>query len=70
MTKQEAKQALEDGFKIAHRNFFSDEFIFRNNGVLTDEGGIQLDEEDFWRYRQDPVYDNNWDIFDPSLTNF
>lgn len=46
MTKQEAIWAMEEGKKLRHRYFTSDEYIFQNNLHIFSEDGVRHDQ--FW----------------------
>lgn len=63
MTKQEIKQALDEGKKIRHKYFSNDEFIAKlDNDWLIDEGGLHLPAEDFWAQREGGIWLNDWSI--------
>ena len=62
MTKLEAKEALKNGAKIRHRFFLSDEFIYMKNGQLYDETGSEINQDDFWHYREHPSWMMGWEV--------
>jgi len=64
LTKDEALQILENGGKIAHRSFTSDEWMKkapnRTNSYIFEDGCI-CSARDFWRYRSDQDgWDTGW----------
>lgn len=64
MTKDEALAALEDGEKITHEFFTSNEFI--QKGTVHDlmfEDGCECSFAEFWHYRSESWWDDNWSIF-------
>lgn len=62
MTKQEAIKQLQLGNKITHLTFLFDEFIQFIDGVLFDENGYNLNWNEFWKYRNEPQFDEGWEI--------
>ncbi len=69
LTKEEAKLMLELGMAIFHNTFLPGEFIRKVNNKLIDEAGLELEEAGFWRYRNKPVFDDLWFVFDEDLLN-
>ncbi len=63
MTKEQAIQALKDGYKVTHRYFTDEEWVIERNGSYIDEQGLVLSISDFWKYRQAEWYNDGWDIF-------
>jgi hypothetical protein len=66
MTKNEAIEAMQNGFEVTHCYFSTGEYIYMNEtGSLIDENGLILDGVEFWEYRQAKVFDEGWKIFNP-----
>ena len=63
MTKEQAIQALKDGYKVTRRYFTDEEWVIERNGSYIDEQGLVLSISDFWKYRQAERYNDGWDIF-------
>lgn len=61
MTKQEAIQAINEGKKVTHRYFTSEEYIFLKDGKIYSEDGVH--HTSFWELHQDTPYDTDWEIF-------
>jgi predicted Zn-dependent protease len=62
MTKEQAKQALTEGYEVRHHTFSSDESLHMLDGVLFDEVGNVLNITEFWAYRQHINFSNGWSI--------
>ena len=63
MTKQEAYKAMEEGHKVRHRYYTSDEYIFLNkNGLIESENGYVHGDRfnEFWIVYQ--KWENGWSI--------
>jgi hypothetical protein len=67
LTKLQAKMMLNLGCAIFHSTFIPGEFIRKVNGKLIDEAGLELEEDGFWRYRSQPIFDSSWFVFDEDL---
>ena len=63
MTKEEAKQALNNGHKITHIWFTSNEYIYKKDGKLLDEQEIELNEGMFWHFRKSESWNENYSIY-------
>jgi len=63
MTRSEAYVAMENGNKIAHYYFASDEYLFINleDGLIHDEKGYYFEEG--WRIRDGGVWLTGWSIY-------
>jgi len=62
MSKQEAIQAMQDGHKVTHRFFSSDEFIYMKNGIIYDESNYEMNK--FWIYRfSEDWISKGWTIY-------
>ena len=63
MTKEQAIQAMKKGERVRHRFFTSDEHIFLKGEIVHDEDGFNLGTiSDFFKYRKDAAFDNDWEI--------
>lgn len=68
MTKEEAIQAMKDGKKVTHRYFTDDEYIFINEkGDIQTEDGAKVDPDEFWKYRQQIAFNEDWELFTPPV---
>jgi hypothetical protein len=64
MTRNEAKQALKEGKKLTHKYFTSDEWIIGlNDGNYMLEDGVKCTPAEFWKWRTDSAFDNDWEIY-------
>lgn len=61
MTKQQAIWAMEEGKKVRHRYFSSDEWISLVDRRIISEDGVRHDE--FWELHADAAYETDWEIF-------
>lgn len=61
MDKSKAKQLINLGVKITHRLFSPSEYIYKDaQGNLRDENGYILQEDEFWKLREDKAFDDGW----------
>ncbi len=69
MTKEDAIQAMLDGKKATHKNFYRDEhteihssgeylFVF-NDGIV-----FSCNEYEFWKHRTSESWEEDWEIFE------
>ena len=63
MTKEEAIQQMSEGKKVTHKHFSSIEWITINGNWFLFEDGVTYSQSEFWKYRTDESWDNNWEIF-------
>ena len=63
MTKQEAIIAMQNGIKLTHKNFSSDEWIREKIGMYEFEDGCLCDFEEFWQFRQGSAWEKDWEVF-------
>ncbi len=63
MNKQTAIIAMLSGIKVRHALFGSDEYITFVNGNLVDESGLELNEVDFWSFRNSSFWESEWYIY-------
>lgn len=63
LTREEAKQALKEFYKVSHRFFADDEYIYAFNdwNVFTEEG-FSIDAETFWADRSGQQWETGWFI--------
>lgn len=64
MTKEAAIEAMKQGgYKVRHRLFGRDEFIWCvHDEYYIDESGYLLPESDFWAYRKGVEWETGWEI--------
>lgn len=60
MTREQAKQALKDGYKITHQYFTEDEYVGLFDGIICDENNIP--RLMFWEHRVGSGWDEGWEI--------
>ena len=66
MNKNQTIILLEQGSKMSHSMFLSDEYIMRHHNSKThylDEAGNVIDIKQFWKYRTSHKWDKNWKVF-------
>lgn len=65
MTKQEAIQAMKEGAKVQHRYFTDNEWMSSNESgiIYTLEDGVKCNQDEFWKYRQEPFWQIGWSIY-------
>lgn len=63
MTKAEAIQAMENGKKVTHKYFSPEEWATMEMGLIVLEDGVKCEPDEFWKYRKDPMFDNDWSIY-------
>jgi hypothetical protein len=62
MTKQEAIKLMEQDKKVAHRFFEPYEWITMLAGKIVTEEGYCVSANQFWSYRQDKFWEEDWSI--------
>jgi len=67
MTKQEAIKAMSEGKKVTHRHFSSNEWVTIDGNQILLEDGVKCSTYEFWKWRTDPSWDSDWDIFDQTF---
>lgn len=62
MTKQEAIQEMNKGVKITHWLFTPNEYVYIHpiEKVLMDENDYVLSWLEFWKYRENPNFEDGW----------
>jgi hypothetical protein len=64
MTRFEAAQALKAGKKLTHKYFEPNEWVKGDgDGMYLLEDGVRCSAAEFWKWRQQPAFDNDWGIF-------
>lgn len=70
MNKQEAYQAMLEGYTIRNEYYTSEEWLRIENGEIKTEEGYTMPIHD-WNTYQDPEHKYEWEIVvDPHLTKF
>jgi len=65
MTKLEALEAMNKGKKVTHKSFTKEEWITKTYGYnYLLEDGVVCSFSEFWRWRTEPCWDNDWSIFE------
>jgi hypothetical protein len=63
MNKAEAIKQLNKGERLKHPSFTSEEWVQGDgNGMYIFEDGCSCYAEEFWHFRTDPNFDNNWTV--------
>jgi hypothetical protein len=65
MTRAEAITAMREGKKVTHKYFSPDEWATQENGQILLEDGVRCSPDEFWKYRQETYFDNDWSIWEP-----
>lgn len=68
MNKAEAIQAMQDGKKVTHRYFDSNEFIMLKDGMIETEEGYRCSIKIFWGHRTEQHFQTGWEIFTGPVT--
>jgi hypothetical protein len=64
MTKAEAIQAMSEGKKVTHYHFTPEEWMaMTSDGKYLFEDDVKCSPVEFWRWRTDPTYDNDWSLY-------
>ena len=65
MTKEEAIIAMGNGYLVTHSLFSDDEYITLITGtnIIIDEKGYETFSKEWFSYRTDKAFDNNWNIY-------
>ena len=64
MDRQEAKNAIEQGYAIRHPGFSDHKLVYMamRTGDYVFEDGVQVSEDHFWSRRTGPIWDKSWSI--------
>jgi hypothetical protein len=65
MTRAEAIKAMREGKKVTHYHFTPEEWVTQEHGMLLLEDGVRCSPGEFWKWRQDKAFDNDWNIWEP-----
>lgn len=63
MSRTEAIKVMREGKKVTHKYFSPEEWATQDNGQILLEDGVRCSPAEFWKYRQSPIFDNDWEIF-------
>lgn len=64
MTKEEAKNSLEQGKVLTHLYFEKYEWVKKNaSGKYEFEDGATIDPDLFWKDRQSDGWDDEWSLY-------
>jgi len=63
MTKKEAIEEMKKGSKITHRHFAAHEWMSIEGTQLIFEDGVKLSQTEFWKYRKDKTWSNDYFLF-------
>jgi len=65
MNKQQAIDAMRRGHKVTHRFFGDKEWLkMRSDFVYEFEDGFTCSASEFWKYRIEATWNEDWEIFD------
>lgn len=69
MTKEEALAEMQKGKKLTHTSFTEDEWMSLDDktGDMVLEDGVICSPYEFWRYRQGPEWEKDYEIFKDGL---
>jgi hypothetical protein len=59
MTKKEAIAAMQEGDKVTHRYFSSDEYIYFKDGRIWTEEGYSISPDLFWADRTNNAWESD-----------
>lgn len=62
MTKEDAIQAMSNGYFVRHRHFSDNEYIGIVGGRIITEEGYRTDLIEFFRWRTDESWNTDWSI--------
>ena len=64
MNKAVAIDAMSMGKKLTHRHFSPGEWVtMTSDGKLLFEDGVKCSPAEFWKWRLDPTYDEDWSFY-------
>ena len=64
MTKEDAIKAMEQGKKVTHRYFTSDEWMTMEDGKIVLEDGVKCDPSFFWFDRKSKDWNDGYELFE------
>jgi hypothetical protein len=62
-----AIQNMRAGRKVTHKYFSREEWATQENGQILLEDGVRCSPAEFWRDRQTPMFDNDWEVWQPVI---
>lgn len=62
LTKEQAVEAMQAGSKVRHWLFSKGEWIKICGPWYKFEDGCICDFDEFWRYRQEEIWNNGWEL--------
>lgn len=62
MTKKDAIEWMQLGARCEHTILGTGEWITINEGFYILEDGLRLTPEEFWRDKQDPIWNTKWEF--------
>ncbi len=64
MTKLEAIEVMKQGIKVTHKYFTKEEWVtIGKNGKMILEDGVECSPHEFWQWRKDSYWGNDWSLF-------
>lgn len=60
LSKEDAILAIKKGYWVQHRYFDDNEMISMKGPKIIDENGLEMDYDQFWKYRSEPKWDKDW----------
>jgi hypothetical protein len=63
MDKAEAIQAMKEGKKVTHYNFSPGEWMTMENGQIVLEDTVRCSPAEFWRWRMNSSWDNDYSLY-------
>ena len=65
LSREDIMDLAECGYKIAHKSFSSDEYVFYDGKVYRDEAGYNMGNKfgEFWTIRSGGDWENDWRIY-------
>lgn len=63
MNKQEAILAMQEGKKVTHRYFFTNEWMTIKDGMIVLEDGVICHPKEFWQWRTDSAWNDGYELF-------
>ena len=54
---------MKEGKKVTHYHFTPEEWASMKDGMIVLEDGVKCSPAEFWRWRTDSAFDNDWSIY-------
>jgi hypothetical protein len=64
MDKEQAIAAMNDGKKVTHQYFTSNEWMTMQDGKILLEDGVKCSPYEFWRWRTDECWNDGYSLYD------